>query len=129
MPGEATAKSAAGLYDKFYRKVFERAGIANGGSHRFRHLFAVSLLQDGADMRNVSRALGHSSIAVTEKYYASWDRKQQENLDKNLRKVWARNDRARASTQASRSSTSSAENVKTDSPASTSLLSSVATSK
>jgi integrase len=95
MSGEATAKSAAGLYDKLYRKVFEQAGIKNGGSHRLRHLFAVSLLGNGADMRTVSRALGHSSIGVTEKYYASWDRKQQENLDKMLRKGWARKSRAR----------------------------------
>jgi len=93
--GEATMKSAAGLYDKLYRKVFERAGIKNGGSHRLRHLFAVSLLQNGVDMRTVSKALGHSSNAVTEKFYAGWDRKQQENLDKSLRKAWARKHRAR----------------------------------
>ena len=86
--GESTPKSAAGVFDKLYRKVFEKAGIINGGSHRLRHLFAVSLLERGVDIRLVSKALGHKSLAVTERYYAKWSSKQQENLAQALTKAW-----------------------------------------
>ncbi|MGB9195887.1 MAG: tyrosine-type recombinase/integrase [Terriglobales bacterium] len=51
--GESTRKSATSVYDKLYRKIFEKARIVGGGSHRFRHLFAVSLLEAGVDLRVV----------------------------------------------------------------------------
>jgi site-specific recombinase XerD len=68
--------------------VFQNAGIVNAGSHRFRHLFAVSLLEKGVDIRLVSKALGHKSRAVTERFYASWSRKQQTTLESALTKTW-----------------------------------------
>jgi site-specific recombinase XerD len=88
--GQSTPKSACSVYDKLYRRVFEDAGIVDGGSHRFRHLFAVSLLEKGVDIRLVSKALGHKSLAVTERFYASWSRKQQTSLESALTKTWAR---------------------------------------
>ncbi|HZQ24915.1 MAG TPA: tyrosine-type recombinase/integrase [Terriglobales bacterium] len=87
--GESTTKSATSVYDKLYRKVFDQAGIVNGGSHRLRHLFAVHLLEIGIDIRVVSRALGHKSLAITERYYAKWSRKQQASLESALTKGWA----------------------------------------
>lgn len=87
--GAATAKSATSVYDKLYRKVFQRAGIVNGGSHRLRHLFAVSLLEKGVDIRLVSKALGHKNLSVTERHYAKWSTKQQSSLEKALAKAWA----------------------------------------
>jgi integrase len=77
------------VYDKLYRKVFKKAGIINGGSHRFRHLFAVSLLEKKVDIRLVSKALGHKSLAVTERYYAKWSHQQQSNLERALTKTWS----------------------------------------
>jgi site-specific recombinase XerD len=38
--------------------------------HTFRHFFAQEMLDDGADLRRTSRALGHSSTKVTEQFYA-----------------------------------------------------------
>jgi integrase/recombinase XerD len=52
------------------KKVFETAEIKNGGSHRFRHTFATSLLTQGVKFELVSRWLGHASIKVTEKHYS-----------------------------------------------------------
>lgn len=86
--GEATNKSATSVYDKLYRKVFKHAGILGGGSHRFRHLFAVSLLEKGVPLKLVSKALGHKSIAITEKYYGRWSDAQQANLERALTRSW-----------------------------------------
>lgn len=86
---DSTPKSACSVYDKLYRSVFEHAGITNGGSHRLRHLFAVSLLEKGVDIRIVSRALGHKSVVITERYYAKWNLKQQATLEQSLAKAWA----------------------------------------
>lgn len=86
--GAATPKSAVSVYDKWYRKVFEKAGIVNGGSHRFRHRFAVSALEKGADIRAVSKALGHKSLAVTERFYASWSQAQQTKMEGEIARAW-----------------------------------------
>jgi integrase/recombinase XerD len=63
--------------------VFKTAGI-EGSSHDLRHTFAVELLKAGVDIRLVQKALGHSSVQVTEMYYAKWSQSQQANLDKAL---------------------------------------------
>ncbi len=88
--GESTPKSATSVYEKLYRKLFKKAGIPKGGSHRLRHFFAVSLLEAGVDIRIVSKALGHKSLAITERYYAKWSRQQQAHLERALTKTWRR---------------------------------------
>jgi site-specific recombinase XerD len=85
--GEATTKGAVSTVDKMYRRVFEQAKI-DGTSHMFRHTFAVELLKAGVDIRKVSRALGHSSVTITEKYYAKWNKAQQDILDGDLARAW-----------------------------------------
>jgi site-specific recombinase XerD len=86
--GEATTKGAVSTVDKMYRQVFQKAGI-EGTSHMFRHTFAVELLKAGVDIRKVSRALGHSSVVITEKYYAKWNKAQQDILDGDLTRAWS----------------------------------------
>jgi integrase/recombinase XerD len=88
--GEATPKGAVSTFDKQYRKAFTKAGIKLDGqlSHTLRHTFAVELLKAGVDIRKVSRALGHSSVVITEKYYAKWNRAQQDILDGDLKTAW-----------------------------------------
>ena len=39
-------------------------------------------------MRIVSKALGHKSLAITERYYARWSRHQQANFEKVLARTW-----------------------------------------
>lgn len=87
--GASTPKSASGVYDKLYRKVFQKAGIEDGSSHRFRHRFAVALLEAGVDIRIVSRCLGHKNLASTERFYAKWSTKQQSTLQSEVQKSWA----------------------------------------
>lgn len=85
--GEATPKGAVSTFDKMYRQVFKAAGV-QGTSHMFRHTFSVELLKAGVDIRKVSKALGHSSVTITEKYYAKWNKAQQDILDGDLARAW-----------------------------------------
>ena len=86
--GESTPKSAVSVYDKLYRKVFARAGVHDGSSHRFRHRFAVAALESGVDIRVVSKCLGHKSLPTTERFYAKWNVKQQATLENELARTW-----------------------------------------
>jgi integrase/recombinase XerD len=85
--GEATPKGAVSTFDKMYRATFKAAGIT-GTSHMFRHTFAVECLKAGVDVRKVSKALGHSSVTITERYYAKWNKAQQDILDGDLASAW-----------------------------------------
>ncbi|HUO72325.1 MAG TPA: tyrosine-type recombinase/integrase [Solirubrobacteraceae bacterium] len=42
--------------------------------HSFRHRFARIALEHGAELTWLSRHLGHSSTAVTDKVYGHWSR-------------------------------------------------------
>lgn len=50
-------------------KLSKKAGIPPAGPHSYRHLFATELLRRGVPISHVSKLLGHSSIAITEKAY------------------------------------------------------------
>lgn len=52
--------------------IGERCGVNDCRPHRLRDTFAVTMLMKGIPLEDVSKLLSHSSIAVTEKYYAAW---------------------------------------------------------
>ncbi len=81
--GDATPKGAVSVIDKQYRRVFRKAGIP-GTSHMFRHTFSIELLKAGVDIRKVCKALGHQSVTITERYYAKWNKAQQDIMDEDL---------------------------------------------
>lgn len=44
------------------------AGVPEGSAHWLRHCFGSHALDGGAELRQVSADLGHSSLAVTSQY-------------------------------------------------------------
>jgi hypothetical protein len=81
--GLTTPEDAPSYFHKLYRKVFKAADV-KGSSHHFRHTYAIELLKAGIDIRTVQKALGHSSLGTTEKYYSRWNLAQQDLMDASL---------------------------------------------
>jgi site-specific recombinase XerD len=51
------------------KRLADQAGIDKRvHPHGFRHTFAVELRRAGTDIASISKLLGHSSIAVTNRY-------------------------------------------------------------
>ena len=85
--GESKRETGIKVWENTFASLFKRAGFA-GHSHRLRHTFAVGLLQKGVSMENLSTLLGHRSIKVTERYYASWAAGRQQHLEEEVRRTW-----------------------------------------
>jgi integrase len=58
------------FYTRGWRPARNAAGIADGGLHQLRHLFASALLAGGVDIRALSEYLGHHDPTVTLRIYA-----------------------------------------------------------
>jgi integrase/recombinase XerD len=89
--GTSTPPLAAHRMSKWISRVFTRAKIQTLGhmkSHRLRDTFAVDLLQKGVPLEHVSKLLGHTSIATTEKSYAQWVKGRQDRLDSIVSDSW-----------------------------------------
>lgn len=77
-----TGRRGYGISRQGIDRVLRRLAIAGGvnhlrhNAHSFRHAFARDVIQAGADLSQTSQLLGHSSIVVTAKYYARWDRRE-----------------------------------------------------
>jgi integrase/recombinase XerD len=70
-----TNKNPAYLASEVYERmktVGAHSEVADCRPHRLRDTFAVRQLLRGLQLGDVSRLLGHSSIKVTELYYAKW---------------------------------------------------------
>ena len=52
------------------RRLGERAGVKPCGPHRFRRTFALWCLRDGMDLHSLRLLMGHSTLAVLQRYLA-----------------------------------------------------------
>jgi integrase len=57
-----------------------RLGLPHELFHDLRLAAATLMLEDGADLTEVSRMLGHSSVAVTADIYMAWTKAKQERV-------------------------------------------------
>lgn len=82
-----------GFRNKYYlgNQVYERmqtigarCEVADCRPHRLRDTFAVRRLLNGMQLDEVSRLLGHSSVKVTETYYAKWVSSRKTRLERLL---------------------------------------------
>jgi len=87
-PESVRMETASDLWRRKLAQVFTKAQIQGGHPHRFRHTFAVELLKKGVPMEEVSILLGHSSVRITEKHYASWVQARQDILKAHVAKTW-----------------------------------------
>ena len=79
--GKSKVTTVTGKWRARIAEVFKLAKVENAHPHRFRDTFAVSLLDAGVSLENVSTLLGHQSVRVTEKHYSPWVKTRQEALD------------------------------------------------
>lgn len=87
--GRAKPQTARSNWSRYLDRVFELAKVEGGHSHRFRDTFAVSLLEAGVSLENVSILLGHSSLKITERHYKPWVKCLQDKLEADVAKAWA----------------------------------------
>ncbi len=62
------------------KRAGEAVGLPGVHPHRLRDSFAVNRLNEGMAMQDVSKLLGHSSIEITEKYYAPFVKSRKDAL-------------------------------------------------
>jgi site-specific recombinase XerD len=86
--GSCKLSTLLGNYYRAFLALAVHAKVDHPHFHRFRDTFAVSLLEKGVSLENVSVLLGHSSIRVTEKHYAPWVKSRQDMLEAAVRKAW-----------------------------------------
>jgi integrase/recombinase XerD len=95
--GKTLPEDAPSYFQKLYRKVFKKAGkdysFEKSGvehtSHDFRHTFAAYFLEAGNSTEDLSKALGHSDIKITQRYYSHFTGKRQESLDESVERTQA----------------------------------------
>jgi site-specific recombinase XerD len=80
--------SVTSVWQSRLQKLFEDAQVENGTSHRFRHSFATTLLQEEVGIELVSRWLGHASIRVTERHYSHYLEGRIRSASDVLRKIY-----------------------------------------
>lgn len=91
---------------KYFRFYGKKSGVPNALPHTMRRTGATYLRSNGADVHDIQKWLGHTKIAITEKYLGvNWDAvkaslsKYQsygdiEMLDKNVKKIsWSKDGR------------------------------------
>jgi site-specific recombinase XerD len=85
--GKCELQTAVGDWQARLLKLFRKAGIVKGHPHRFRHTFAVSLLEQGYTLQTVADALG-DTLEVAEKHYSGWSKTRRDKMDAAVSSTW-----------------------------------------
>jgi integrase len=70
-PGDRWLRACVQVYD-LMQSIGGRCGVDDCRPHRLRDTFAVRALLRDVPIGDVSKLLGHSSVKITEMYYAKW---------------------------------------------------------
>jgi integrase/recombinase XerD len=76
VPGRNGVQRNSGTLASWLRVYFDSIGMPDVHLHRFRHYFATTLVERGADIRIVQSLMRHSSIATTAKYLEVADQRR-----------------------------------------------------
>ncbi len=68
--------------------VILEAADVKGTPHMFRHTFACEKLLAGVDIKSLSMLLAHSSVLITERFYAAFVPTREKQLSDLVRKSW-----------------------------------------
>lgn len=63
------------LYDglkEMLRRRCKAAGMQHYSAHKFRHAYAMTFANAGMPLSALAASMGHSSVIVTERFYARW---------------------------------------------------------
>ena len=63
------------------KRMFADAGVEHASSHSLRRTHANTLRRNGVDLKVIQEQLGHSSLAVTERYFEVDPLEQQRAID------------------------------------------------
>lgn len=86
--GQIRGKFTAEGVRQMLRRRCKKLGMRILNPHAFRHGFAMTVLNAGLEMSAVSTAMGHSSVKVTEQFYAKWQvEKLQEQYNNVVKKL------------------------------------------
>ncbi len=69
------------MFDKFWRRVREEAGIADVRLHDCRHTYASIAIMGGESVTTAARLLGHDNAQTTLRYAHLSDRPVREAAD------------------------------------------------
>jgi site-specific recombinase XerD len=89
LPFAYRADAEQAVYERM-QAIGARCGVDDCRPHRLRDTFAVRMLLKGVALEDVSRLLGHASVAVTEKYYAAWVPARKLRLERLLSEALAK---------------------------------------
>jgi site-specific recombinase XerD len=71
-----------------WKRLLEIAGVRNTRLHDARHTAATLLLEQGVDIRVVQQILGHSTLAVTQRYTHVTDFLGRQAAERMGRTLW-----------------------------------------
>jgi integrase len=71
-PTDRGTPQRAGNLHRAWKRLLTRAGLPDARFHDLRHNAATLALSAGATLFDVSRMLGHASIATTSDTYGHW---------------------------------------------------------
>lgn len=67
-----------------YKKILKEAEVSSHNFHRLRHTFATNCMENGFDIKTLSKVLGHSDVSLTLNRYIHPDISHERRLMNNL---------------------------------------------